>query len=148
PIQVVAVHVPPSLDRLELVARTGPNSVRIDDGDRWSAPLADMARSVLAQDLAARLPAGAVVMPDAPMPPGTQRLVVTMAQFGLDADGAARLVASWSLLTGDDDTVALRRQVALTAAPAQSGAAGDAAAMSALLGQLADRVVDALPSHG
>jgi uncharacterized lipoprotein YmbA len=144
PVTVAAVHVPPSLDRREMLRRTGANSVDISGQDRWTAPLDEMIRRVLSQDLAARLPKDKVVLPDAPAPPHTAQIVVTIAQFGPDAGGKIVLDGSWSLLEGGRQQPALRRDVALETAASGAGAAADAAAMSQLLGQLATRIADTL----
>ena len=58
PVQLAAVHIPPSLDRRQMVRLTSANSVEISEVNRWSAPFDEMVRNVLAQDLAARLPTG------------------------------------------------------------------------------------------
>jgi uncharacterized lipoprotein YmbA len=144
PVTVAAVHVPPSLDRREMVRRTGANSVDVSSQDRWTAPLDEMIRRVLSQDLAARLPKDKVVLPDAPAPPRTEQIVVTIAQFGPDAGGKVALDGSWSLLKDGRDAPALRRDIALATGAATADAAAEAAAMSQLLGQLAGRIADTL----
>ncbi len=145
PIQIAAVHIPAALDRRQMVRRTGTNAVDISDRDRWSAPLGRMARNVLSQDLAARLPKGAVVLPDAPAPAATRQIVVTIAAFGPLADGTVRLRAEWALLDGSPAKPVLRRNVDLQVSSGRGGAAV-ASAMSRLLGQLADRMAVALPA--
>ena len=52
PLQVVAVHIPPALDRQEMVRETAANQVDVNDQNRWSAPFDQMAQRVLTQDLA------------------------------------------------------------------------------------------------
>jgi uncharacterized lipoprotein YmbA len=136
PVQVATVHLPPLLDRRQLVRMTGENSVQISGTERWSAALDEMVRNVLSQDLAARLPEGRVILPDAPPPPDTGTLVVTIAQFGPDATGDVHLNGSWALLTGGSNTPILKRDFHLDARPAASADAM-AAAMSRALGQLA-----------
>ena len=84
-----------------MVSEIGPNALDISDQDRWSAPLADMTRNVLSQDLATYLPPGMVVLPDAPAPATTAQIVVSIAQFGPQASGKVVLVGSWSLLKGN-----------------------------------------------
>jgi uncharacterized protein len=143
PVTVAAVHVPPALDRREMVRRTGANSVDISDRDRWTAPLGEMSRSVLSQDLAARLPAGKVVPPDAPAPPRTAQIVVSLAQFGPAGDGRVVLDGDWSLVD-DREKPLLRRTVSLETASPGRGADGQAAAMSRLIGQLAGRIAATL----
>lgn len=144
PIQVDAFHIPPVLDRPELVRESGANALAIDDRDRWGAPLGEMARNVLAEDLMKRLPAGAIILPDAPAPSSVAQLVVNVARFDEGEDGRVRLDATWSLLHGNQPLV--NRDVALEATVASNDAAAQAAAMSQLLGQLADTIVANLPA--
>ncbi len=143
PVTVAAVHVPPSLDRRELVRRTGANTVEISDQDRWTAPLGEMARRVLSQDLVARLPKDMVILPDSPSPPHTAQIVVTIAEFGPDANGRTTLDGSWSLIPGGRSTPVLRRDVTLETS-SSAGAESEAMAMSELLGQLGDRMAATL----
>jgi uncharacterized lipoprotein YmbA len=140
PIQVNAVHIPAVLDRNEMVRRTGFNTLSISDQDRWGAPFGEMARNVLAQDLAERLPQGSVIFPQAPAPDNAAHLVVTIATFGEDASGHVRLVGSWSLMRGNPPTTIVQRDVSLTGKAAGSDAASQAAGMSDLLAKLADQI--------
>ena len=144
PVTVSAVHVPPALDRREMVRRTGANSVDIREQDRWTAPLGDMTREVLARDLAARLPQDKVVAPQSPAPPHTAQIVVAVAQFEPDAAGKVVLDGDWSLLDGDREKLLLRRHVALEVAMRDRSAGGQAAAMSQLVGQLAQDIATTL----
>src|SRR6185437_2978122 len=61
PVQLRAVHVPAVLDRVELVSALPGGRLQIDQFRQWGAPMADMIRNVLSQDLTERLPAGMVV---------------------------------------------------------------------------------------
>ncbi len=147
PVQIAAVHLPGSLDRREMVSEIGPNALNISDQDRWSAPLGEMTRRVLSQDLALHLRHDMVILPDAPAPPGTAQIVVTLAQFGPQADGRIALAGSWTLLKGDPARPVLRRDVSLQGARPGTGAAADAAGMSDLLAQLAAQIASALPAR-
>lgn len=150
PVTVAAVRVPPALDRREMVRRTGANSVDIREQDRWTAPLGDMIREVLARNLAARLPQDKVIVPESPAPPHTAQIVVSLAQFGPDATGKVVLDGAWSLLDGDREKLLLRRHVGLESAASDRSADGQAAAMSQLVGQLAQDIATTLGqrSHG
>jgi uncharacterized protein len=143
PVQLAAVHIPPSLDRRQMVSMTTANAVKISESNRWSGAFDEMARNVLAQDLAARLPKGKVILPQAPAPAGTTTLVVTIAQFGPDADGRVKLNGSWALLHGSSGLPALERNFQLDAGPT-ADADATAAAMSRALGQLAGEIVSTL----
>lgn len=142
PVRVASVNLPAGLDRRGMVRRTGQNTVEISDQDRWAAPLDDMTRRVLSQDLAQRLPKGRVVLPDAPSPPHTASIVVAIAQFGPDGHGNMVLDGSWSLLKGDRP--ARHHDIALKTTPPGSGAEAEAAGMSKLLDQLAADIATSL----
>ena len=143
PVTVAAVHVPSSLDRREMVRRISANTVDISDQDRWTAPLGEMIRGVLSQDLAARLGKDKVVLPDSPSPPHMSQIVVSIAQFDCDANGQAALNGGWSLL-GDRGQTLVRRTVSLETKSSTRGGDGQAAAMSQILGQLATRIAATL----
>ncbi|MFX1766821.1 ABC-type transport auxiliary lipoprotein family protein [Paraburkholderia sp. A1RI-2L] len=154
-VQLTAVHIPAELDRPEVVTQIAPNRLAIDDNHRWGAPLARMMRRTLAQDLVMRLPAGAFVFPDAPVPADTRTLVVTILGVQADARGALKMQASWTLLSGQPTRATLTREATLeTAAPASTAddeaadaATAQAAAMSRVLGMLADRIAASIAAH-
>jgi len=144
PFRVDAVHLPSALDRVEVVRQTMAERLEVSDFDHWGAPLGDLARRALTQDLVARLPAGAVIYPDAPKPPGAGGLVVDVLTFRRTDQGYV-LDASWTLLAGPAGTAPLRRQVRLTDADVGLGdAAAEAAALSRLLGQLSEAIAAGL----
>jgi uncharacterized protein len=147
PVTVAAVHVPQSLDRNEMVRAIGDNTVEISDQERWTAPLGEMARRVLSEDLAERLPRDKVVLPDAPAPPQTAQIVVSLAEFGSDPSGKVALAGSWSLLDGERGKLLLRQDIALQTAAKDTGGSGEAAAMSELLGELASDIAKTLSEH-
>lgn len=139
-VQVAAVNIPASLDRQELVREGANGSLQISDINRWGAPLADMTQNVLTRDLAARLPAGAVLPPRTNAPPGTFEITVDLLQFGRDATGNVVLDGGWALYRLGSDTPVMNRQVKLS----EGGSADYASqvqAMSRLLGRMADDIV-------
>lgn len=149
PITVDAVHLPGVLDRLEVVRQAGPNRLDVSERDRWGAPLDQMSRRVLAEDLAARAPAGLIVQPGAAKPAGPSRaLTVSVQEFDVDAAGRAVLDADWTLLAGNPPKPALHRRERIEADGAAGGSDAQAAAMSRALGQFADRIVAALAKEG
>ncbi|RZF24782.1 membrane integrity-associated transporter subunit PqiC [Paraburkholderia sp. UYCP14C] len=147
PVQLTAVHIPAVLDRLEVVTLASQNRLTIDDNDRWGAPLAQLMRRTLAQDLLTRLPAGSFVVPDAPAPPGTRTLVVTVLNATADASGTLTLQAEWTLLAGHSDQAPLRQQVTLDSVITGHDAPAQAAALSRVLGELADRIATTVVAH-
>lgn len=148
PVRIDAVHIPAILDRQEMVRRTGAATVSITDRDRWAAPLGEMARDVLTRDLAERLGKQSVILPRAPLPASGKHLVVNIASFGETSDHRVRLQASWTLMQGEPPQPVLVRDVNLEVKAAGADAASQVAAMSELLGKLADRIAAALSTQG
>ncbi len=138
PVKVDAVHIPPALDRDSIVRGESGNQLQISSRDCWAGDLGEMIRRVLTQDLAQRLPSRMVIAPQSPAPPSARGLVVDILTFQPQG-GEVVLDADWTLLQGTQSNVVLRRLVHLTASAAPS-AQGEAEAMSALLGQLADGI--------
>jgi uncharacterized lipoprotein YmbA len=152
PIQVNAVHIPAVLDRSEIVRQADSDQLLISGQDRWGAPFGEMVRNILAQDLAERLPQESVILPRAPAPASAAHLVVNIAAFSEDVHRRVRLNASWTLLRGTPAKPVLDGDVNLEDQAAGDDAASQAAAMSRLLGRLADNIVAKLakwtPANG
>ena len=71
PIRIARVEVPGTLDRPEIVREHANNQVKVDDLSQWWAPLGQLMRTTLIEDLIKRLPNGRVVPTDAPKPAAT-----------------------------------------------------------------------------
>lgn len=145
PVRIAAVHIPPRLDRQEIV-RLGPGS-RLEIGglDRWGAPLDEMIQRVLTQDLLGRLPRGRVVLPSGPAPAGTDLIVLDVLEFQSDTSGAVRFEGSWSLLAPGGSAPLAIHDFNYTETASPSGYAAEAAVMSRMLGRLADDIAASLP---
>jgi len=149
PIRLRRVTIPPALDRVELTREIAPGEVKVSDFEHWAAPLGQTAVQVLAQDLAARLPAGALIPPAAPLPPGGVDVDVDILAFNV-ADGQAVMQASWSEIARPSpppkanpsrpSPPSSTRLVQLTAPVDASGGLAEAQGLSRLLAQLADRI--------
>jgi uncharacterized lipoprotein YmbA len=148
-VQVLAVHLPPALDRLELMRETRPGQLDVNEFARWAAPLARMARQTLTEDLVNRLPPGAVVFPDAHKPDGAALVSVDILSFRTSG-ATVQADVSWGLRGGLPSDPAWRTRVLRLTAPAgDGGGAATAQALSAVIGQLADRIaVDLVATAG
>jgi uncharacterized protein len=142
-VTVGQVTLPAMLDRLSFVTREDANRISVSDQDRWAAPLEGMIRHVLAADLARRLPAGAVVAPGDPVPPGARSVTLTIREFLGDASGHVALDADWAISRGNRDDAPIHRET-ITREAGSGDAGAVAAAMSQALGVLADRIAAAL----
>jgi uncharacterized protein len=91
-IDVRVVHIPPQLNRSELMVRTGPTEVTLLDNERWTSPLRDEIKDALRLELQSRL--GRMIGP----PPAFTRLTLALDVRQLEAELGryALLEASWS----------------------------------------------------
>jgi uncharacterized protein len=93
-IDVRVLHIPPQLNRAELMVRTGPTEVMLLENERWASPLKDELRDALRIELQRRL--GRSTGPRAPFTKLTldidvQHLEAELGQYAL-------LEASWSAM--------------------------------------------------
>jgi uncharacterized lipoprotein YmbA len=151
-IRIDRVTIPTELDRSQIVRRLDPTRLQIVEGDRWAAPLDETIRRVLSNDLAARLPPGAVANPNEPsIGEKRQSLAVDISEFYGDSKCAVTLRAAWTLKQSDAPGLRGTEEIKAPAEGASAeGACASAgpipAAMSQALGQLSDRIATAV-SH-
>lgn len=145
PVRVLTVRVPLAIDRLELTQQISANRVAVRDFDRWSAPLGELMRIALTQDLRARLPADTVLAAAEPRPGTARDLVVDVLDLQPTSDGYL-LEASWSLLRAAKGAPITRHDVRLLTPAGAGDAQAQARAISRLVGALADNIGAALAS--
>ena len=143
PIRVLAVRMPPLLDRLEVAREITPGAVQVDDLNRWSAPLGELARSALSEDLAERLPGVQVLPARVAAPERTRDLLVEILSLrrvrdGFELEGAAVISQAASGAVIDSQTLRL-----FTPSP-RADAAAQAQALGRLLATLADQLAPRL----
>jgi len=143
-VQITRVHVPPALDRQQIVRQSGPYTFEISDQHRWSAPLDELIRRVLSEDLLQLLPVGNVVLPEEPAPPGAQKVVVDILKFEADPSGTVQFAGSWSLLPSNPKEPLHNRYVQLSERSASTSYADQVDAMSRILEQLAAQIAQAV----
>ena len=141
---VALVDIPKYLDRPQIVRRSGTVELGVDEFERWGEPLANMVQRVLADDLAARLPAESVVTTSRTLS-GDEAMTIELAlsRFDPDADGTVVLEAQWRVRRkagGRAKTETAR----ITRRPADDSTAAEVRAMSDALAELADRIARAI----
>jgi uncharacterized lipoprotein YmbA len=137
PIQVAQVHLPPALDRQQMVRHTSAYTLDISDQHRWSAPLDQMIRQVLSQDLMKLLPPGKLILPQEPAPASTRKIVVNVVEFAPDAQGTVRFEGTISVIAPDAPPT--NRAVQLSE-PAGPDTASQVRSMSRILARLAAQI--------
>jgi uncharacterized protein len=138
-LRVDTLNVPASWDRIEILRLSAAGTLEISDFDRWSAPLAQIARQTLSDDLDQRLPSGSVIYPRLPKPDGALGVDVDILEFTV-ASTQASMRASWLIVPAVGSQGAKRSVASLQGPITSTQAAAVAHAWSELIGQLADRI--------
>jgi uncharacterized lipoprotein YmbA len=144
-VGVLPVSLPGFLERPQLVAWSAPGEVRIDEFVRWAEPLDASAQRVLADDLAKLLPSDDVIRAPWPisMTPRS-RVRVELARFGPQRGGEVSLSGRFVVLSGKSERALVSRDVELRRDPGQGDSGRVVEAMSALLGDLAAQIANAI----
>jgi uncharacterized lipoprotein YmbA len=140
PIRIDSVHMPPALDRIEVVSDIAPGELKVSDLDHWSAPLPHVAKQALSADLVARLPPGRAIFPHLAKPEDALGVAVDILNFRADTKGAD-LEASWIITSTNLGTAPRRGSGRFRSGGSVAGAIATAQALSALLAQVADQIV-------
>jgi uncharacterized lipoprotein YmbA len=131
--------VPAGWDRLEILRLSAAGNLQISEFDHWAAPLAQMARQALSEDLDQRLPSGSIIYPRLPKPSGALGVDVDILEFNMLASQAS-MRASWILIPSGDIQGAKRGAAELRSPMSSEEPGAIARAWSDLIGQLADRI--------
>jgi uncharacterized protein len=139
PIKMGAVQIPPVLDRRPMVRGETDHELTISSQERWASSFGEMVAHVLTEDLKERLSPATVISPNMPAPQNARGLRVSILTFSPDKSGSVVLRADWMLLEGSPPRVLMQRAVQAQE-PGSQSASDEAAAMSRLLGKLADQI--------
>ena len=138
------VSLPGALDRPALARRRGGNEIVYSEEERWAGPLDDMVRRVLADDLAARLPAGISLVESAAKPPPGVTIAVEISRFEADETGAVTLAARWEALGPTGRPLGPPRESTIAVPSGGRDAASVVNAMSRAVSDLAAQIAAGL----
>lgn len=143
-VSVGPVTIPAAVDRPQIVLTVGPNRVRLEEFDRWAAPLQnDIARAVAA-NLVAALGTSRVMLASAPVTATVDyRAIIEVQQFESTLGQAAVLDAVWAVSRTKDGKSQTGRTTARESTSDGSFEAL-AAAHSRAIGRLSQDLADAL----
>ncbi len=129
------------LDRSDVVLKDEGYRLHVNSQARWAEPLGDMIGRVLAEDLGQRLPSSIVFSPSGAITadPGLW-VEVNIQRFDQQPDGRLVLMAEIAVEGGHGHSPLATSSLQFDALPDQPGARSLVAAMSGLLGKLADQV--------
>jgi len=95
-LRIDTLSVPASWDRIEILT-VSAGRLQIRDFDHWSAPLAQIARHTLSDDLDQRLPTGSVIYPRLPKTGDALGVNVDILEFNV-VGSQASMRASWLIV--------------------------------------------------
>lgn len=142
PVRVVAVRLPAWLDRLQVARPTEGAAVVVEDFERWSAPVGDLALAALTEDLTDRLAGAPVLAAGAMAPPATRDLAVDLPSL-VRQGGRLELEGTATVTEARTGALVLSLPVRLQT-PAPADGRSEAAALDQLMGALADQLAPAL----
>lgn len=141
------VSIPSLVDRGEMVLE-GQSGVAVMEHERWAAPLADMINGALGGDIERRR-ADVVVLPRSADRAGIPlaKISVQIDQVSARLGGQLSIDTHWRITDGRTGKETLGRDTFVSPQQPQSYA-DIAAALSACVGLLADRLAHEIPSAG
>ena len=120
-VVVGPVSIPAEVDRPEIVVTTGPNQVRLEEFNRWAAPLQSDISRVVAENLVALLGTPHVTLsPQMLSADADYRAVIEVQSFNSALGEAATLDAVWTVRRAKDGRAQTGRTTAREAVQEQS----------------------------
>jgi uncharacterized protein len=142
PIEVRRPGIAGYLDRTEILAQWDGQRLQLSQGAGWAEPITAMIGRVLAENLSNRLPGTIAFNASSELSLQANTVVeIVIRKFDLASDGNVHLHALWSIRGGGQTTT---HTAALQTQPNTTETAPTVAAMSTLLGQLADKITTTL----
>ena len=143
-VAVGPVSVPGVVDRPQIVVRTGPNEVRLDEFNRWASPLPDNIARAVAENLVAMLGTPRVSLSSQTVSADTDyRAAIEVQRFESAPGEAATLDAVWTVSRPKDGTSRAGRTTVREPTPENSYdvlAAAHSRAVARLSRDIADAV--------
>lgn len=143
-VAVGPVSIPAVIDRPQIVVSVGPNQVRLDEFNRWAAPLESNISRVVADNLSSILGTPRVsLFPQTMNATVDYRVAIQVQSFDSAPGDAATLDAVWTVSRAKDGKSQTGR-TAVREPASQGGFDGLAAAHSRALARLSRDIADAL----
>lgn len=136
-VGVGPVHIPAYLDQPQMVRRTTPNRLDVNEFERWGGPLQQDVIRVLAQNLSRLLGTSRVVTyPWETAVPVDFQVTVELRRFDAGPDEEVHLDALWAVFQGDGRRLLHMTQSSLSVPLSGPDSDSVAQAQSAALGEL------------
>jgi hypothetical protein len=137
-----SVGIPQYLVRRQIVRSSDNYRIDVMANDWWGEPLDAMLGRVLVQELGERLPQSNVYLATGAVTASPDASIeVELERLDLDANGQLLLIGKAAVSSGGRVPVA-RRSFRIQVTPPASGTAGQVAAISSAVGQMADGIAE------
>ena len=142
---IVPVKLPGYLDRNEIVTRVADNRLDVSAYDRWAEPLVEGFTWVVAQNLAALVPADRLVTyPWALDRKPDYQVEIEVLRFEVNAAQNVQLVARWAVVDGSSKKPPAVRESRLTRQVKSKSTEDSVAALSETVADLSREIADAV----
>jgi uncharacterized protein len=144
-IQLRRPGLPGYLDRTQIVRQEQPGQLELSGAERWGAPLEDMVGSILAQNLAERLPSARVFTESGGISsPHDAQIEVDIQRFELTGAGTVELSAQVAVHWPQALAPERLDRYAFSRSPRDGSTRQLVAEMSALLAELANSIASSI----
>jgi uncharacterized lipoprotein YmbA len=143
-VAVGPVSIPAAVDRPQIMVTMGPNQVRLDEFNRWDAPLQNTIARVVAENLVARLGTPRVALsPQTLSANADYRVAIEVQRFESALGEAATMDAVWTVSRTKDGKAQTGRTTAREPTPERTYEAL-AAAHSRAVARLCQDIAEAV----
>ena len=95
PVAIDNIELPPGFDRKDIVVRKAGDQLDVRGTQQWGATLSEEVLHTLAFDLAARLPAGMVILPGSVKPAAVRTIDVAFEEIAAGPEARVVVDARW-----------------------------------------------------
>ncbi len=139
------IDLPAYLDRPQIVTRITRNALDVAEFDRWAEPLRNNIMRVLTENLSLLLGTDKIVRyPWKRRNSVDYQIVMDVIEFDANHVGDAVLLARWSVVSGDEKTVIMRKKSRYTRTPHGIDYQSLVEALSATLEELSREIADVI----
>lgn len=147
-VELRRLSIPGYLDRPEIVRSVVDYRLGVAPLERWGEPLDEMLGRVLAEDIEQRAPGSSVFTEGGAIRADADASIeIDVRRFDVGPKGEVALVAEVALKQPNSAALVASRSVTLRVAPKDGSTPALVAAMSDLVGKLADEVAPLLKSN-
>ena len=147
-VKVGPVTIPDTLDQSQIVTRSGPNSLDLNEFNRWGGDLQTDFQRILGENISILLPTDHVVLyQEIMLLPVDFQVIVNVREFEGQLGGTVTLNADWSVVRFDKEKSVIARKSVFHENTTSNEYQDYVAAQSRLLAKLSREISDEIRSR-